>query len=113
MGDFVARYLKLKGYDVLHPIGWDSFGLNAENAAIDRNAHPAEWTYANIETQATSFRRYGMSFDWSAGCTPPIRITTAGPSGYSCDSGSRPGIPQGELCQLVPEGPDGPGERSR
>jgi leucyl-tRNA synthetase len=76
MGDFVARYLKLKGYDVLHPIGWDSFGLNAENAAIDRNAHPAEWTYANIETQATSFRRYGMSFDWSR------RLHTSDPEYY-------------------------------
>ncbi len=76
MGDFVARYLKLKGYDVLHPIGWDSFGLNAENAAIDRNAHPAEWTYANIETQATSFRRYGMSFDWSR------RLHTSDPDYY-------------------------------
>jgi leucyl-tRNA synthetase len=64
MGDVVARYLKLKGYDVLHPIGWDSFGLPAENAAIERNTHPAEWTYANIETQANSFRRYGLSFDW-------------------------------------------------
>jgi leucyl-tRNA synthetase len=65
MGDVIARYWRLKGYDVLHPIGWDSFGLNAENAAIKRNAHPAEWTYKNIETQATSFRRYGLSFDWS------------------------------------------------
>jgi leucyl-tRNA synthetase len=76
MGDVVARYLKLKGYDVLHPIGWDSFGLNAENAAIERNAHPAEWTYANIETQATSFRRYGMSFDWSR------RLHTSDPEYY-------------------------------
>ncbi|WP_425308530.1 leucine--tRNA ligase [Ammonicoccus fulvus] len=65
MGDVVARYWRLKGYDVLHPIGWDSFGLPAENAAIKRDAHPAEWTYANIETQARSFRRYGLSFDWS------------------------------------------------
>jgi leucyl-tRNA synthetase len=76
MGDVVARYLKLKGYDVLHPIGWDSFGLNAENAAIERNAHPAEWTYANIETQAGSFRRYGMSFDWSR------RLHTSDPEYY-------------------------------
>ncbi len=65
MGDVVARYLRLRGFDVLHPIGWDSFGLPAENAAIRNDAHPAEWTYANIEKQATSFRRYGLSFDWS------------------------------------------------
>jgi leucyl-tRNA synthetase len=76
MGDVIARYLRLKGYDVLHPIGWDSFGLNAENAAIERNAHPAEWTYANIETQATSFRRYGLSFDWSR------RLHTSDPEYY-------------------------------
>ena len=76
MGDVVARYLKLRGYDVLHPIGWDSFGLPAENAAIERNAHPAEWTYANIETQATSFRRYGLSFDWSR------RLHTSDPEYY-------------------------------
>jgi leucyl-tRNA synthetase len=65
MGDVVARYWKLQGYDVMHPIGWDSFGLPAENAAIARNSHPADWTYANIETQANSFKRYGLSLDWS------------------------------------------------
>ena len=65
MGDVVARYWKLRGYDVLHPLGWDSFGLPAENAAIAHGTHPAEWTYANIETQARSFRRYGLSVDWS------------------------------------------------
>ena len=65
MGDIVARYWKLRGYDVMHPIGWDSFGLPAENAAIARDAHPADWTYANIETQARSFKRYGLSLDWS------------------------------------------------
>jgi leucyl-tRNA synthetase len=76
MGDVVARYLRLKGYDVLHPIGWDSFGLPAENAAIQRNAHPAEWTYANIRTQANSFRRYGLSFDWTR------RLHTSDPEYY-------------------------------
>ncbi|MCZ2402700.1 leucine--tRNA ligase [Paenarthrobacter sp. Z7-10] len=65
MGDVVARYWRQRGFDVLHPIGWDSFGLPAENAAIKRNAHPSEWTYANIETQAASFRRYAISADWS------------------------------------------------
>lgn len=65
MGDVLARYWLQRGYDVLHPIGWDSFGLPAENAAIKRNAHPAEWTYANIETQKRSFQRYGIAVDWS------------------------------------------------
>ena len=64
-GDAIARYWWQRGYDVLHPIGWDSFGLPAENAAIKRNQHPADYTYANIETQAASFRRYAVSFDWS------------------------------------------------
>ena len=76
MGDIVARHLKLQGYDVLHPIGWDSFGLPAENAAIKNGTHPAEWTYANIETQATSFQRYGLSFDWSR------RLHTSDPEYY-------------------------------
>ena len=76
MGDIVSRYLRLKGYDVLHPIGWDSFGLPAENAAIQRGTHPAEWTYANIDTQATSFRRYGLSLDWSR------RLHTSDPEYY-------------------------------
>ena len=65
IGDMVARYRMQRGDDVLHPIGWDSFGLPAENAAIRRGEHPAEWTYANIETQAESFAAYGVSFDWS------------------------------------------------
>src|SRR5207237_5367395 len=59
IGDVVARYWMLRGYDVMHPIGWDSFGLPAENAAIQRNEHPADWTYKHIETQAASFRRFG------------------------------------------------------
>jgi len=65
MGDVVARYWRMKGFDVLHPIGWDSFGLPAENAAIKADAHPSTWTYNNIETQVRSFKRYGLSLDWS------------------------------------------------
>src|SRR5215472_13760938 len=61
IGDVLARYWFQRGYDVLHPVGWDSFGLPAENAAIKRDAHPADWTYANIETQAESYRRYAVS----------------------------------------------------
>ena len=76
MGDVVARYWRLRGFDVMHPIGWDSFGLPAENAAIARDAHPADWTYANIETQARSFKRYGLSLDWSR------RLHTSDPEYY-------------------------------
>ncbi|NUR09697.1 MAG: leucine--tRNA ligase [Nocardioidaceae bacterium] len=74
--DVIARYWWQRGYDVLNPIGWDSFGLPAENAAIRRNEHPATYTYANIETQAESFRRYGISFDWSR------RLHTSDPGYY-------------------------------
>jgi leucyl-tRNA synthetase len=63
--DVVARYWRAKGFDVLNPVGWDSFGLPAENAAIRRGEHPAAYTEANIATQAASIRRYGVSFDWS------------------------------------------------
>src|SRR5947209_11357758 len=63
IGDAVARYAMMRGYDVLHPIGWDSFGLPAENAALQRGLDPREWTYKNIETQAESFKRLGISFD--------------------------------------------------
>src|SRR6266511_3245645 len=64
-GDAVARFALMRGHNVLHPIGWDAFGLPAENAAIKRGIHPKEWTYANIDQQRSSFRRMGMSFDWS------------------------------------------------
>lgn len=76
MGDVVARYWRQLGYDVLHPIGWDSFGLPAENAAIKNNAHPSDWTYRNIDTQAASFKRYAISVDWSR------RIQTSDPEYY-------------------------------
>jgi len=74
--DVLARYWFQQGYDVLNPVGWDSFGLPAENAAIRRNEHPATYTYANIETQAESIRRYGLSFDWSR------RLHTSDPEYY-------------------------------
>jgi leucyl-tRNA synthetase len=74
--DVIARYWWQRGFEVLNPIGWDSFGLPAENAAIQRNEHPATYTYANIETQAASFRKYAVSFDWSR------RLHTSDPEYY-------------------------------
>ncbi|MEO0312893.1 MAG: hypothetical protein RL140_123 [Actinomycetota bacterium] len=64
LGDVIARYWAQKGYNVLHPIGWDSFGLPAENAAIKRGLDPKGWTYDNIAQQRASMRRYACSFDW-------------------------------------------------
>jgi leucyl-tRNA synthetase len=75
-GDAVARFAAMRGHNVLHPIGWDAFGLPAENAAIQRGIHPKEWTYANIDQQARSFRRMGMSFDWTR------RLNTCDPEYY-------------------------------
>ncbi len=63
--DIVARFWRHRGYNVLNPIGWDSFGLPAENAAIQRGADPVQWTYANIAQQKESLKDYGVSFDWS------------------------------------------------
>ncbi len=76
LGDAMARYFVQRGHNVLHPIGWDAFGLPAENAAIRNNSHPADWTYRNIETQAASFRQYAVSFDWSR------RLHTCDPEYY-------------------------------
>ena len=64
LGDVIARYWLQKGFNVMHPIGWDAFGLPAENAAIKRNADPRAWTYENIAVQKSSMRRYACSFDW-------------------------------------------------
>ena len=64
IGDVIARQASMAGYEVLHPIGWDAFGLPAENAAIKSESHPATWTYANIEKQMASFKRMGFSYDW-------------------------------------------------
>ncbi|MDR0350880.1 MAG: leucine--tRNA ligase [Coriobacteriales bacterium] len=64
IGDVISRYKRMRGFEVLHPIGWDSFGLPAENAAIKQGSTPAAWTYRNIERQRASLKRLGLSYDW-------------------------------------------------
>ncbi len=73
IGDVVVRYKRMKGYNVLHPMGWDAFGMPAENAAIDNNTHPAAWTYENIGAMRAQLKKMGFSYDWDreiATCHP-------------------------------------------
>lgn len=73
IGDVIARYKRMQGYNVLHPMGWDSFGMPAENAAIKHNVHPSQWTYENINYMKGQLKKLGLSYDWSrevATCSP-------------------------------------------
>ena len=113
LGDVVARYKRARGHLVMHPMGWDAFGLPAENAARERGIHPGKWTYDNIANMRAELKRMGLSLDWArefATCDAGILRPAAEAVPRLLEG--RPGRAEGELGQLGPGGRHRAGERA-
>ena len=113
MGDVVARYKRAKGFNVLHPMGWDAFGMPAENAAMQNKIHPKDWTYENIATMRAQLKLMGLSLDWER------EFATCDVDYYHRQQmlfldfvDQRPGLSQERQSQLGSGRPDRSGKRT-
>jgi leucyl-tRNA synthetase len=113
MGDVIARYKKATGHNVLHPMGFDAFGMPAENAAMENGGHPADWTYQNIDTMVAQMKPLGFGLDWSR------MFATCDPEYYGQQQAlfldfleGRAGLPQERDGELGPGRHDRSGQRT-
>ena len=113
MGDVVARYKRAKGFNVLHPMGWDAFGMPAENAAMQNKVHPKDWTYENIATMRDQLKIMGLSLDWSREfATCDVDYYTQQQRLFLKFLEAGPGLPQERKGQLGPGRHDRSGQRA-
>jgi leucyl-tRNA synthetase len=100
MGDVLARYKRMQGFEVLHPMGWDAFGMPAENAAMEKGVHPGGWTRDNIANMKAQLKKLGFALDWSrelATCEPNITATNRRCSSISTRRASSTARNRGQL----------------
>ena len=112
INDMMARQLRMRGYNVLMPMGWDAFGMPAENAAIKSKVPPAKWTYDNIAYMKKQMKAMGLAIDWSREMRLRSAILQMEPVAVPEDARKGRGLPQDPDRQLGPGGPDRAGQRT-